>query len=460
VAALGERDEARRIEAMVARHGPALLRVAHQFSLCHDDALDAYQRTLEIYLRRLDTVDRATEGAWLRVVVKHEAMAIRNARAASVDADDIDFDDNVAGLREIEDTVAGGERVDRSVEALKALKPDEARALLLKAEGLSYDEIGRRFGWTYTKVNRSIAEGRKRFLKIYRGIEAGEACERYTPVLDALADGTATSAQVLAIRPHLRHCATCRATVRNMRFSRTRRIALLAPFAWVSRLLSRSDVVQYASSGGGRLGPIAGVVGLCLSGVGAGAACVMSGALPAAPILAHHEAKPAPTPINHRTKKHVRIVPTKRRPAAPTVKPPPRVYASFTATPVPRPKKKVVKPKVARRRAVTTRIARTTVTRRQTARATATPSEFGVEGANAGTAAPRPTVRVATAASAPSGGGSAPTRTSSGGGGGARSGGSSGGGGDSGGSGGSGSGGSGGSGGSSRASGEFAVEGG
>src|SRR4051794_21185625 len=82
---------ARRVETMVARHGPALLRVANQFSLCHDDALDAYQRALEIYLRRLDTVELATEGAWMRVVVKHEAMAIRRSRAQSVDRDDIDF---------------------------------------------------------------------------------------------------------------------------------------------------------------------------------------------------------------------------------------------------------------------------------------------------------------------------------------------------------------------------------
>src|SRR4051795_5573830 len=55
----------RRVEAMVPRHGPALLRVANQFSLCHDDALDAYQRALEIYLRRLETVEAATEGAWM-----------------------------------------------------------------------------------------------------------------------------------------------------------------------------------------------------------------------------------------------------------------------------------------------------------------------------------------------------------------------------------------------------------
>src|SRR3954447_23101086 len=169
---------------MVARHGPALLRVANQFSLCHDDALDAYQRALEIYLRRLETVEAATEGAWLRVVVKHEAMAIRAARQSCVDAEDVNLDERQAATREVEDTVAGGERVERSVEALKALKPDEARALLLKAEGLSYEEIGTRFGWSYTKVNRSIAEGRKRFLHVFSDIESGEACGRYEPVLD------------------------------------------------------------------------------------------------------------------------------------------------------------------------------------------------------------------------------------------------------------------------------------
>ncbi len=126
----------------------------------------------------------------MRVVVKHEAMAIRKARAASVDAQDTDFDASEAhGLREVSDTVAGEERVGRSVEALKALKPDEARALLLKAEGLSYDEIGRRFGWTYTKVNRSIAEGRKRFLNVFSEIESGEACAAYEDTLDALARG-------------------------------------------------------------------------------------------------------------------------------------------------------------------------------------------------------------------------------------------------------------------------------
>src|SRR3954469_23798010 len=269
----------RRVEAMVARHGPALLRVGNQFSRCHDDALAAYQRALEIYLRRLDSVDPATEGAWLRVVVKHEAMAIRRGRLVSVDRDAIDLDTSVHhALREVDEEIAGGERVDRSVEALRSLKPDEARALLLKAEGLSYQEIGRHFGWTYTKVNRSITEGRARFLKVFSRLEEGEECDAHADALAALANGTATSAQVLSIRPHLRHCATCRATVREMRFSRTRRLALLLPLGWLTRLLSRSDVALYAASnGGGRFGPAAALLGICLSGVGAGAACMMGG---------------------------------------------------------------------------------------------------------------------------------------------------------------------------------------
>src|SRR3954469_4293864 len=231
-------DASRRVEALIARHGAGLLRVANHFSLCQDDALDAYQHALEIYLRRLETVDPATEGAWMRVVVKHEALAIRRARQGSVDHDDVDLDAALpSGGRDVDDHVAGGERVERSVEALRALKPDEAKALMLKAEGLWYDEIGRRFGWMYTKVNRSITEGRARFMKTYRGIEDGEACERHAGALAALAAGTATAAQLVALRPHLRHCAACRAAMRELRLSRVRRIALLAPgLPWLRRL--------------------------------------------------------------------------------------------------------------------------------------------------------------------------------------------------------------------------------
>src|SRR4051794_31921451 len=85
---------------------------------------------------------------------------------------------------------------------------------------------------------RPIAEGRKRFRKVFDGIESGEACERHAPVLAALAGGTVTTTQMRAIRPHLRHCAACRAQVREMRFSRARRLALFWPFGWIMRIAS------------------------------------------------------------------------------------------------------------------------------------------------------------------------------------------------------------------------------
>ena len=96
--ALADESHAR-VTEVVARHERTLLRVARQASLCHDDALDAYQRALEIFVRRVDTVDRATEVAWLKVVVRHEAMAIRRARVESVAGDELDLDAFVPGGR-------------------------------------------------------------------------------------------------------------------------------------------------------------------------------------------------------------------------------------------------------------------------------------------------------------------------------------------------------------------------
>jgi RNA polymerase sigma factor (sigma-70 family) len=381
---------------MVARHGAAVLRVANQFSLCHDDALDAYQRAFEIYLRKLDSVDPATEGAWLRVVVKHEAMAIRRARLASVDRDGIDLDTSVHhGLREVEEEVAGGERVDRSVEALRALKPDEARALLLKAEGLSYQEIGKHFGWTYTKVNRSITEGRARFLKVFSRLEEGEECAAHEAALAALASGTATSADVVSIRPHLRHCATCRAAVRDMRFSRTRRLALLLPFGWLARLAARPEVAMYAS-GGGRLGPAAAVLGVCLSGGLAGAACVVTGALPAPPIIAHVSREP------ERPQPPQRVVRKK----------PPRAHAA-TATPTATPSAPVATATATPARVQTVR-KRVKAPTRKKRRAVAKTSrtEFGFEGGGSSTGSTAPPVAKASAASV-GGGGAAPRKAAS-----------------------------------------------
>jgi RNA polymerase sigma factor (sigma-70 family) len=310
-AARGEHES--RIATVVARHEQTLLRVAQQFSLCHDDAQDAYQRALEIFVRRVSTVDPATQVAWLKVVVRHEAMAIRRARSRLVATDDIDLDAiDHADARSVEEQLAATQRVRRSAEALRALKPDEAKALVLKAHGLSYDEIGERYGWTYTKVNRSITEGRRRFLGVYEEIESGKHCEAFADTLEALAAGSATPRQLLAIRPHLRHCDGCRSTVRALHLSRLRRALLLLPQAagirlpWRDRLAelvhrsSASDVamsIQAASAGGGgRLATAATVLGMCLGGAGVGTVCVSQ-------LLDEPPQKRSPAGASHRAPK-------------------------------------------------------------------------------------------------------------------------------------------------------------
>ena len=183
-----------------------------------------------------------------------------------------------------------------------------------------------RCGWTYTKVNRAITEGRRRFLRAYAAIESGGECDRYSPVLAALAAGTATSAQVVEIRPHLRHCTACRATVRELHISILRRAELWLPLGWLpARDPARTDLaeqllrdggevvagpvqpswlglvkqtaaswiqrahstdlatgIQLASNGGGggRLGAVATILGFCVGSLGAGTVCVISGTVP------------------------------------------------------------------------------------------------------------------------------------------------------------------------------------
>src|SRR3954447_19839760 len=72
-----------------------------------EDAEDAVQRGLEIYVRRLARVDPATELAWLKVVVRHEALAVGRARGETV-AGEFDLDAQPApDQRSLDELVAG-----------------------------------------------------------------------------------------------------------------------------------------------------------------------------------------------------------------------------------------------------------------------------------------------------------------------------------------------------------------
>jgi RNA polymerase sigma factor (sigma-70 family) len=148
-----------------------LRRTARRFSLCVDDAEDAFQRAVEILLTKAPDRPPAALTAWMQVVTRREALAVRRARERLLLSWGDDVRDPIGDLPcERPSPVEHAEQRDRvaaAARALAALKPDERLAIVLQAHGYSYAEICRLCEWTYTKVNRCLAEGRARL----RGLE-------------------------------------------------------------------------------------------------------------------------------------------------------------------------------------------------------------------------------------------------------------------------------------------------
>ena len=232
----------------------AFRRTARRFSMCSADAEDAYQRSLEILLTKAPTADRVQLRPWLHTVIKHEALALRRQRERSVAGDDAPPEVPAPPERGPEETAGERERARHTAEALGTLRPNELQCLVLKALGYSYDEISQRTGFSWTKVNRSLTEGRRRFFECFGEISSGGRCERFRPLLSAVCDGHASEAQESDLRAHLAACGGCRAALRTYR-SAPARLAELVPPAAVLPLLERSSLwsrlSDWLSLGGG-----------------------------------------------------------------------------------------------------------------------------------------------------------------------------------------------------------------
>jgi RNA polymerase sigma factor (sigma-70 family) len=295
---------------LIAREGAALRKTALRFSICVEDAEDAYQRAMEILLLKAPSERPRELARWTQTVVKHEALAIRANRQRLLGGPpegEGEPADRVALIPAPGDgpdvRTERQERVARSREALRALKPAELRALTLLAAGYSYAEIGEVTGWTRTKINRSLAEGRERFRRIVAGSENGSRCTELAPLLSAFCDGEAGAEDAALVREHLRACAACRAAMRSYRTAPAT-VAALAPALPASRSLlergqdllaglysrpgaggaAESSVGQVAAAGGTRgagMAALAKLLAVCAGTVGGAAACVATGVVPA-----------------------------------------------------------------------------------------------------------------------------------------------------------------------------------
>ena len=310
---------------LIRNHDTALRSSARRFSLCRDDAEDAYQRGIEILLSKAPTTDPKQLLPWARTVIKHEALAIRKARERMLGrppaADRIEESEDWIHLIPWQgsgpaERVEKRELVDRSREALATLKPHELKALTQLAEGYSYNEIASLNGWTRTKVNRCLAEGRARFRSVFRQSEAGERCAELEPMISASCDGELQEADLIEVRNHLAACGHCRATLRAFRAAPKAAAALL-PAAPASQSLwekfqeltvsaqlrlhgvgrdSDQALGAVAASGGTRgagAAALAKIATLCVGTAGGAAACVAVGVLPAPGVDERPERPPA-----------------------------------------------------------------------------------------------------------------------------------------------------------------------
>jgi RNA polymerase sigma factor (sigma-70 family) len=306
-------DSARRRAAVevYARNETDLRRVAQRFSLCADDAEDALQRGLEILLLQAPTEDPRQLIKWLQTVIRHEALAIRQERErtlprpAAADAEP-DREDWVsllpAGADGPPERAERREAIGRWREALLALKPQELRALTLLAEGYSYLEIGEITGYSQTKINRCLAEGRERFRKLVAHSEDGGRCAEMRPLLSAFCDGEATAGEVAELREHLRACARCRATLRTYRAAPSAAAVLVPSLPLPRSLWERAQdalgelfgrlgggetVSGPAASGAGGGAATVKIAAVCVGAAGGAAACIAGGLVPSPLDLGH-----------------------------------------------------------------------------------------------------------------------------------------------------------------------------
>ena len=113
----------------------------------------------------------------------------------------------------------------------------------------------------------------------------------------ALAEGEAGAAELVALKPHMRHCLSCRAEVRRLHGARWP-LAVFLPlpgflerlkpaqvkadlYGLFARFGSSEPLTQTLAAGsGGRSATATALVGICLAGASAGGYCALGGPLP------------------------------------------------------------------------------------------------------------------------------------------------------------------------------------
>lgn len=172
---------------------PHLLRIAIRNAVTEADAEESVNDAFAAFISAFDPSGGAPPLAWITLTMKrkcwekHRRMYLDRHVGQEAERDSM-IPSIPSRALELEERVV--ER-DLARHRLADLKPDERDGLGLLAAGLSYREIAELRGWTYTKVNRCVSEGRRRCGPTPRGcrsriVSSGGrdcACERPTSLL-------------------------------------------------------------------------------------------------------------------------------------------------------------------------------------------------------------------------------------------------------------------------------------
>lgn len=144
-----------------------LLAIARRNAHTEADAEEALQEAFASFIAKFHPRCGAPPLAWLTLTLKRQCWRARPEAhldrhyGQEAESGGEELGSFVGRLSSLEPEPA--ERVierDEGRRRLVRLKPDERTALGMRAAGFSYAEIAERCGWTHTKVNRCLSEGR------------------------------------------------------------------------------------------------------------------------------------------------------------------------------------------------------------------------------------------------------------------------------------------------------------
>ncbi len=152
---------------LYTNYQPYLLAIANQNAPTKAEAEEAVQDAFVLFITHFKPSSDAPPLAWITLTLKRRCWALYRRQATNTfftqsqqTAATQQHNPLLSQQPTTEDLINLAEIKTQTKKGLDELKPAERIAITYQALGFSYTDIRQLTGWTYTKVNRCITEGR------------------------------------------------------------------------------------------------------------------------------------------------------------------------------------------------------------------------------------------------------------------------------------------------------------